>query len=104
MVSLLSFAHGETSSKIRKLDLRKCQKGQCIQVKAEMAESGNFTPLMSLKGVHLAHYAEGKKNTYSSARGYIDFERDVVMIKSDSQELLFNLKNMSVKVYSLPKI
>lgn len=92
----------ETSGIMRNVDLRNCFQKNCLQMRAATAESGNFTPLMSLKYVTLDYYANGKKVSYSSLNGYIDYDRNVVLIKvSPKKEILFSLSDLTFKIYKL---
>jgi hypothetical protein len=95
---------GETpaTARIQNMDLRNCFQQKCIQMRAAHAESGTLTPLMSLKNVQIDFFADGKKSSYSSSYGYIDFERNVVSIRVKPRlEMLFNLNDMSLYKFNL---
>ncbi len=93
----------ESSAKIKKFELKNCNsKGVCVQLHANQAESGNFTPLMSLSDVHINLVHRKHITHYAGRSGYIDIERQIVVIRLNaSKEVSVNLTDLSVKEYKL---
>jgi hypothetical protein len=93
----------ETSSQIEKFDLKNCNpKGLCIQLRADKAESGNITPLMSLSNVHIELTEKGRSKKYEASFGYLDLRRQTVVLRLNTAlEVMVNLTDLSVKEYKL---
>ncbi len=93
----------EASAKIQKFELKNCNlKGVCVQLQANQAESGNFTPVMSLSDVHINLVHRNHTKHYEARFGYIDLEHQIVVIRLNAtKEVSVNLSDLSVKEFRL---
>jgi hypothetical protein len=98
-----SFAfESEVNISINKFNLRNCVSKRCIQLTADSARSGYFSPIMKLANVRLKIYNGSKNSQISSATGYLDFEQNLVSFRiNNKKEVTLNLKNLTTKEYLL---
>ena len=100
LVSLAFPAHGSISS-IQGFELKTCNvKKKCIQLISEKAESGNITPIMTIRNFKLEIKEQGHVRNLTGSFGYYDSqEAKLVLTVADGKDLEINLKDLSEKKY-----
>lgn len=93
----------EATAVIKKFELRSCNRqGVCVQLKADRAESGQLTAIMSLSDIQVKLVQNGQTHSYQGRTGYVDMNRQSFVVRiSPVKELSFDLNSLLVREYLL---
>lgn len=87
-------------SKITGFNLKTCVDKSCLELKAESVQSGQFSPLQTLKNYKAYFNIGGKSQQLDGKFGYIDFEANTVVLKKKaSGEILVNLNTLQMEEF-----
>lgn len=90
-----------SDAKFEKINLRTCnQTKKCLLLKANKAESGSITPIISLKNYKVEITEHNKTRQFSGTNGYMDFDNNqIVLLKDDKSQTLIELSDLSERDY-----
>lgn len=102
LTTALSAKATDISSVVHRFDLRNCNKSRCVKVEALRAESGVYTPMLSLVQVEITVFQGRKKTRYTAPYGFIDLDHKRAVFRIDAKkELALNLTEIETKEFPL---
>lgn len=89
------FVHASSLSTINGFNLKTCVAQLCLDLRADKAQSGQLSLLHTLKNYKASFIENGKIQEFVGEFGYIDFEKNTVVLKNKSQgEIFINLNTL----------
>lgn len=92
----------DAMSVVHHFDLRNCSKSKCVKVEAVKAETGSFSPLLSLKQVEVTITQGKSKKHYIAPYGFLDLDNQRAVFRlSPKEEMSLNLNNIETERFRL---
>lgn len=89
------FVHALSLSTITGFNLKTCVAQSCLELQADQAKSGQFSPLHTLKNYKALLIENGKTQEITGEFGYVDFEKNTVVLKQKNHgEIFINLDTL----------
>lgn len=88
-------ANATSITKITGFNLKTCVSQVCLELQADEVKSGQITLLQTLKNYKASFKENGQTQELTGDFGYIDFEKNTVVLKNKSRgEILINLNTL----------